>query len=188
MIEQWKNIAGYAGRYQVSNCGFVRSLPRPWRKQLLILKLGRDTYGYRQVVLHKDGHRMTRKVHQLVLETFGTVPRPKGGVTRHLDGDKDNNKIDNLRWGTTTENAMDAIIHGTSPGIKSCGSNNGRSKLAELDVRCIKQLLSHGSYDQQEIASMFGVCKQTITFIKQGKTWKGIGEQHESQTGEKASR
>ncbi len=175
-IEQWKDVVGYEGRYQVSNHGAIRSLPRPWRKQLLVLKLGKDSDGYRQVVFHKDRRKTTRKVHQLVLVAFGTIQRPPNSVTRHLDGDKDNNRIDNLRWGTITENARDAVRHKTSPGFKSHGSNNGQSKLTESDVCRIKQLLKSGAHKQQEIALMFKVCKQTITFIKQRKTWKGVGD------------
>jgi len=178
--ELWKDVTGYEGRYQVSDCGSVRSLPRPWRKQLLILKPGRDTDGYQQVALHKNGKRVTRKVHQLVLETFGATRLSKDDVTRHLDGNKDTNRIDNLKWGSVAENATDAVQHGTSPGFGSCGENNGQSKLTSDDVRRIRQLLRTGKYEQQKLASLFGVSKQTITFIKQGKTWKGIGEQNES--------
>lgn len=177
--ERWKDIRKYEGRYQISNHGSVRSLPRPWRKRLLILQLGKDTDGYRQVVLHKDNNKVTRKVHQLVLEAFSN-DRPNGGVTRHLDGNKNNNHIDNLRWGTAVENAQDAVRHKTSPGFRSFGINNGRSKLIESDVRKIKQLLKSCLHEQQEIAVMFGVCKQTITFIKQGKTWKHVGGIDES--------
>jgi len=179
--EQWKDIAGYKGRYQISNYGLIRSLPRPWRRSLIILKNGKDTDGYQKVVLHKNGRGITRKVHQLVLETFGNHSRD-GNLTRHLDGDKNNNCIDNLRWGTTIENARDAVKHKTSPGLQSYGMNNGQSKLTESDICIIKQMLRNSTHEQQEIALMFGVCKQTITFIKQGKTWKHIGGKHESRT------
>ena len=174
-IKEWKDIKEYEGIYQISNYGDIRSLPRSGRRQLRILNPGKDTDGYRQVVLHKNGQPETRKIHQLVLETFDSSNRPKGSVTRHLDGDRENNYTGNLQWGTVKENAQDAVKHQTSPGFKSFGSNNGYSKLTESDVVKIKLLLKKNTNQQQEIAFMFGVCKQTITHIKLGNTWKHIG-------------
>ena len=54
----------------------------------------------------------TRLVHRLVLEAF-VGPRPEGMVARHLNGDPGDNRLENLAWGTQSENNYDKVRHGT---------------------------------------------------------------------------
>lgn len=117
--EIWRDVAGYEGIYQVSSQGRVRSLDRVscGRRLRGVLMVGSsDHAGYRQVHLAKGGrgNSATRKVHFLVCEAFHG-PRPPGQVTRHLDGDKLNNRASNLAWGTPSENSLDSVRHGTHP-------------------------------------------------------------------------
>ena len=116
MSEQWRPIPGYEGRYEVSELGRVRSW-RPWRgtpvPRLLRGSLG--THGYRGVTLYGfKGARQDIAVHLLMLTAF-VGPEPDGMVTRHLDGDKTNNILTNLAYGTPSENARDAVAHGVNP-------------------------------------------------------------------------
>lgn len=108
----WRDIPGWEGYYQVSDQGEVMSLPRP-RAQLRVLRAAPVGNGYLAVNLHRNGSRKQRKVHQLVLEAF-RGPRPSGLVARHLNGNKLDNRLENLEWGTWSENnGADKHLHGT---------------------------------------------------------------------------
>lgn len=120
--EKWLPVAEFAGIYEVSDMGRVRSLTRivgvgsgrGGRRrefgQLISPKPDKD--GYRQVELSREGAKKTRKVHHLVLIAFAG-PRPDGLIARHLNGDPSDNRIENLSWGTHSENAADTLAHGT---------------------------------------------------------------------------
>jgi len=92
-----------------SECGMGRAKSKyGWPRRELRPGIAKEP-GYPFVVLSgKKG----RFVHRLVLETF-VGPRPHGMEARHLDGDRTNNRVENLRWGTRKENVADAIKHGT---------------------------------------------------------------------------
>lgn len=106
MIERWRWIAGYEGRYLVSTLGRVWSVPRE-RTRGGLRKPVRDGSGYLEVKL---GHADRRRLHRLVLETF--VGPANGMHACHGDGDEDNNALSNLRWDTPAENVCDIIRHG----------------------------------------------------------------------------
>lgn len=109
MKEDWKDIKDYEGLYQVSNMGNVRSTDRyvnnngglEFRKGRL-LKLSNNK-GYIQVVLCKDGKTKTYKVHRLVAETFILNIDNKPFID-HINTDRTDNRVDNLRWVTKIEN------------------------------------------------------------------------------------
>ena len=105
MIEEWKDIKGYEGLYQVSNLGRVKSLKFGKER---ILKTGVDRYGYISVNLYKNNKRKLCKVHRLVAEAFIPNLENKPEVN-HLDEDKTNNMVSNLEWCTRNEN----VNHGT---------------------------------------------------------------------------
>jgi hypothetical protein len=118
--EQWRPVGGHEGWYEVSDHGRVRSIPRvrqrgngsPMSLQGRVLKGIPDPDGYLYVtVSHADGHRRRRPIHQLVLAAF-VGPMPQGQETRHLDGDPANNRLENLCYGTSLENAEDQRRHG----------------------------------------------------------------------------
>jgi hypothetical protein len=108
-MEEWRDIAGYEGLYQVSNLGRVRSLDRVVecvdsirRYKGRILKQCRKQNGYMEVVVKRQCEQHFL-VHRLVAQTF--IPNPNGYPTvNHLDENKENNKADNLEWVTSAEN------------------------------------------------------------------------------------
>lgn len=92
--EVWRDIKGFEGLYQVSNLGRVKSLKCGKEK---ILKPGKTTCGYLQVILSKDGKTKAYKVHRLVANTF--IPNPNNLETvNHINEDKTDNRVENLEW------------------------------------------------------------------------------------------
>lgn len=105
----WKDIPGYEGFYQVSDCGQVKSCERfikgPRVDQRLkerILKPGLDTSGYHHVALCKDGKRKAYKVHRLVALAF--LDGDNTLTVNHIDECKTNNHVSNLEYLTQADN------------------------------------------------------------------------------------
>lgn len=112
----WKPVPGYEGHYEVSDEGQVRSLRR---RVPIILAASVGKRGYRVADLRVGGVRRARYVHQLVLEAF-VGPRPGGMITRHLDDNPLNNRLENLRYGTVIENGRDAVRNGRTTRKAHC--------------------------------------------------------------------
>lgn len=125
--EEWRPVVGYEGRYEVSNRGRVRSLDwsyerpiskAPHRLQTVHIRGRiRKQYrlkrgGYLAVSLCRNDRSVSRPVHVLVAAAF-LGPRPEGQQVRHLDGDKNNCRVENLAYGTPLENHADMRRHGT---------------------------------------------------------------------------
>jgi hypothetical protein len=77
------------------------------------MKLRKHNVGYLSAAFRRDGKYVYYLVHRLVLETF-VGPCPEGMECLHGDGNKHNNNVGNLRWGTKVENEQDKVLHGTS--------------------------------------------------------------------------
>lgn len=121
MLEEWKPIKFYEGLYEISNLGRVKSLER-YRKginnssifvpeRILKPNLCKST-GYLQVSLHNNTKQKVCSVHRLVAIAFIENPENKPQVN-HIDGNKQNNCVDNLEWTTCQEN----IQHAWDTGI-----------------------------------------------------------------------
>lgn len=104
MLEIWKNIEGYNGKYQVSSWGKIRNAETG-----TILKPYRNSKGYLKVGLHVKGKRIPVKhrVNRLVAQAF--IPNPNNlPQVNHKDGNKENNSFTNLEWVTNEENYIHA--------------------------------------------------------------------------------
>lgn len=131
--ERWEPIRGYEGLYDVSSWGQVRSYDQilnrkngPVRWKGRILKPQRGSKGHWGVNLHKAGKSKTHFIHRLVAEAF--LDNDKGHpLVRHLDDVKEHNHLENLAWGTYSDNAYDAIRNGrklASPKKTHCPKNH----------------------------------------------------------------
>ena len=148
MREEWRDIDGFKGLYQISNLGQVKSLPRHRQNhsklqkiEEKILKLTPTKQGYLQVILCKNGKVFSKRVHRLVAEAF--IPNPDNKATvNHKNGDKTKNIVDidniygestNLEWSTYSENLKHAFQTGLnkSPATNKFGKNNWLSKSVE---------------------------------------------------------
>lgn len=122
------------------------------------------------VGLYKNRRPHRRLVHRLVLETF-IGPCPVGMEACHNNGNRQDNRLANLRWDTHSNNVKDAVKHGTH--IDNRGEKNGQAKLRASDIRTIRGLLKLKT-PQVEIAEIFHISRATVTEIKYKKRWKHI--------------
>lgn len=114
--ENWRPVAGYDGFYEVSDHGRIRSVERVdmrgQRRPSQVRKLSLKSTGRLQVSLSRDGVKHSHFVHRIVARAFHGEP-PTGTEACHGDGNPTNNRADNLRWGTSSDNKLDAVRHGT---------------------------------------------------------------------------
>lgn len=108
MIEEWKDIYGYEGIYQISSLGRVKSLKRKCGFLISkdrILKPYKKKNGYLQIDLNKNNIKSKKHIHRLVSEAF--IPNPNHLKTvNHKDKNRTNNCVDNLEWMSYSENNL----------------------------------------------------------------------------------
>jgi hypothetical protein len=122
--------------------------------------------GYENVTICHHNHKITRTVHRLVCLAFHGVPESAPLEVRHLDGVPSNNKPDNLKWGTRSENWQDRYIHGTA----SAGEKHWRSTMTNEDRNRIRWVLSKGICSQSQMATAMGVTQREIFNIVHAKS------------------
>lgn len=167
MIEQWKDIIGYEGHYQVSNFGRVKSLKGGIEK---ILKDPVGSRGYRKVSLIKNGKTKTPVVHRLVMISF---IGKSDLICNHINADKTDNRLENLEYCTHRENT----IHGLMLGNIRQGERTSWSKLKSHQVKRIKDILRNCNVERgywQKLARATGIPYTAIANIKYNNTWKSI--------------
>lgn len=103
MEEIWKDIEGFEGLYQVSNLGRVKHLQGYNHKKEFVLTPYLDDKGYFHVSLSKENKIKKRLVHRLVALTFLDNHRQCKEVD-HINGVRNDNRVENLRWCTRKEN------------------------------------------------------------------------------------
>lgn len=159
---EWK-LAPSTLRYEASSDGQIRMVGRATARKPFPSRT-----GYRQVGMCINGKIYCKTVHSLVAEAF-LGPRPKGLQTRHIDGRKENNRADNLSYGTAIENAADRDRHGRTKR----GVTNGNAKIkAAAIVDEIRRMYATGTIEQRPLARMFGISQAQINNIVLNKQHK----------------
>ena len=154
-------------RYSITNDGKIWSdISYKWLKPLT----GRK---YLYVDLYKNNQSFKKSVHCLVLETFIGLC-PKGMQACHNNGIKTDNRLENLRWDTHSNNQRDRIKHGTSNCGKQInyGESNHFCRLTESDVKIIIYMWKTNLFTQGEIANIYNVKNNTVSMIVNRKRWK----------------
>lgn len=174
--ERWLPVPGWGDRYEVSDQGRVRGLvghngkPRDVPHIMVLAPTGPKHLKKKPLAvrLHRPGRKLKcMTAHRLALLAF-VGPCPAGMQARHLNDDRHDNRIENLRWGTPLENAADARRN----GIRRTGERNGRSKLTEGDVKEIRRL--RGEIAKGTLAERYGVHVDTIGSIQRRRTWPHV--------------
>ena len=174
--ELWRDIPEYNNLYQASNLGQIRSVDRivkvtgqnPRRLKSRTLSQAIFGAGYYLVNLSKNNIPKTRLVHRLIMSAFHG-PCPDGYEVNHKDGDKSNNRLDNLEYMTPTENAQ----HGYQIGLTPKGSQRSDAKLNEQAVSEIKRDLANG-IKVSDLAKRHKVSWSAINKIRKGKSWRHV--------------
>ena len=108
-MEQWKDVSGFEGLYQVSNTGKIKRLFKNGKERLLIGKKDRD--GYVTVILSRNQNKKHCMLHRLIAEAFVPNTESKPQIN-HKDRNKQNNNVDNLEWVTVAENIKHCFLTG----------------------------------------------------------------------------
>ncbi len=165
--ERWVPVVvpEFEDLYEVSDQGSIR---RTSTKR--VLKPGNHPRGYLSAVLSGRGIRTTVLLHRVVLEAF-TGPCPEGEETRHGNGIRTDNRLENLSWGTSAQNEEDKRRHGTH----QIGERNGMSKFSEEQVREIQRRYADGGESQRTLAAAYGCSQGTISRLVTGVRWGHLG-------------
>ena len=152
--EIWKDVEGYEDLYQVSNMGRF--------KRDHILKTVLQPTGYLNVCLCKNGKCKTYRAHKLVAKAF--IPNPNNyQVINHKNGNKQDNRVENLEWCTTSYNSWHSVFV----------LNKGHNKLSMKDANKIRKDVLAGKYNNiKEIAQEYKCNRLTIESILSNISYK----------------
>lgn len=170
--EIWKPVPGWFGEYEVSSDGRVRSLARliafkgRWGPSSRFIapreiKLN-EANRYLGFTARRVGQKVFLLVHRACCEAFhGPAPSPQHQVA-HRDGDRRNNRADNLRWATPVENNADKKRHGTY----TTGDRHNRTKLPDSEVA---RLRAGDRVLAARMAREYGMSEWYLRYIQDGK-------------------
>lgn len=178
--EVWKPVPGWAGFYEVSDHGRVRSVDREIvalnphgqlgarRFKGKVLAAPPTGTGYPMVVLTRPGAREYRAVHTLVMRAFVGQP-PTGLEVCHNDGVKTHCRLTNLRYDTRKANAADTTAHGQR--VSARGEEAGSAKLTEAAVQFIR---ANPHLGFRALGRQFNVAHSTVAAAARGESWAHI--------------
>jgi hypothetical protein len=159
--EIWKDVVGYEGKYKVSNKARIWSnLSKRYLKQI-------EYIGYMSVILYFNSKNRTEKVHRLMAKAFIPNPENKPQVN-HLNGIKNDNRLENFEWVTNSENQLHALRIGLYKN--PFGEKNNWAKIKEKDAIAI----INDKRPAKVICKEYNLAVNTIYSIKNGTNWKHL--------------
>ncbi len=173
---RFRPIEGFPG-YCVSDDGRVWSCVKPcryyaaYRPSWKVLKTSLDIHGRPWLSLIANRVETRRHLHTLVAIAFHGK-RPMDKECCHNDGNKLNNRADNLRWDTCKANCADQIKHGTRPR----GSTHGNAVMTEAIVKAMRAEMRSGGTTYEKLAKKYGFGMSTVFAAVTGLTWTHVDE------------
>ena len=175
--ELWVPVKGYEGLYLISKNGMVRGIDRTVRvnertirfQKGMVLKNNISPVGYARIALCKDGIQKFELLHRILAIHF--IPNPNNyPVVNHIDGDKLNNRLDNLEWCTQKHNMAEA----GRMGLIGSKGNRNRTKF-KTDIDLLKLLRENNAgCSNIELSIKYGVRKETISRVLNGNRMKEL--------------
>lgn len=162
--EEWRKVSGWP--YEVSDCGRVRNANTG-----RVLKPEVNDRDQERVRLYRDGESMRVFVHHLVLEAF-VGERQEGREANHKNGDRRDNRTENLEWVTPKENTRHAIRSGLRSQAR--GEDVGGSKLTPSQIVEIRQRYFDEDVSQRELAVEYGLEQPHVSRILSGEVWSHV--------------
>lgn len=174
---EWREVPGWPG-YRVSNTGIVQSCrsnggkcTETWRTR--VTRVDRD--GYRKLNVHNKQKKLFTGVSVLVCLAFHG-PKPEGAMALHCNGNRLDDRSENLRWGTAKDNSDDREHHGNTAKRE----RNGRAKITTRQAKLARRLRAF-KVPYALIGNVFGVSKRQAIRICKGQSWMETSEQSESE-------
>lgn len=163
-MEIWKNIKGFRELYQISNLGRVRRIDN--KKVLKPLNISN---GYKGVRLYRNKEdATTKKIHRLVAEYFISNPLNLPQVN-HKDGNKSNNKVNNLEWCSNDYNMNHAVMN----SLILLGDKRHSSKCTEESLVLLQRLIDCG-FTIKQLSIIYTISKNSMKEIIRGRAYKHL--------------
>jgi hypothetical protein len=180
--EKWKAIY-FDGidpdeKYEISNYGRIKRFDRrrnDWKVQKPSNVNGYAYFSFRTVEDENGKSRITKSLHRIVAELFLGLPKDECNNVIHIDFDKWNNNVNNLKW--VTRNDMFAHSRKsprTALAIERRKGEITNSKLTATDVMRLKKKLKRGKNPLYKIAREFGITHTQLNRIRRGENWAHI--------------
>lgn len=174
-VEQWVDVLGYEGFYMVSDLGRVKSLDKNdfmFRNNCSRIRKGiilKGSYckGYRNVCLYLNRKSKTILTHRVVLSSWVNNVKNKREVN-HINCIKDDNRLFNLEWSTSSENTIHAIKNGLVNQKR--GEDIVTSKLTEIEAYKIK----NSNLKLKDLSIIYNISISVVCSIKNNNSWKHV--------------
>lgn len=171
--EIWKPVPGYEDNYIISNFGNIQTVATTFRniRPGRLLKPTACKNGYCIVRLWSKGSGgKPLYVHRLVMLAF-VGPCPRGEEVNHKDGNRTNNRLDNLEYMTRSENNFHSYHFLGRKASPTYGEKHHNAKLTRQKAAEIREKYATGNYTYAALGREYGVNYTTIKSIVLGRTW-----------------
>lgn len=182
-MEIWRPMFGYEESYAVSSAGRVKSIDRviinsigrTHTRREVILKQAMDRRGYFRVGITRGSRVKTVIVHREVLKSFSFIENYKEMTVNHINGEKCDNRVENLEWMTLRDNVLESYKTGQqdNPLKKLTERNTKNRKLTDRQVRGIRTMYLSGNSIGQ-ISRDYNSSKGSVWQLLNGRTYKDI--------------
>ena len=173
--ELWLPLHEYKG-IEVSSVGRIRKAANKRRKERILTEFPKDRDGYCRCSVQKlDGTWTSQPVHRLVAMAFIENPENRKAVN-HIDGNRTNNKVENLEWVTAKENVIHSFKFGKRKICKKVPKN---TLLTDFQISQINKLRE--VYTVNQIAKLFNIEYQSLkNIIHKKKQYERLDNQQPS--------